>query len=324
MAGHVASSDAVSVVIANWNGAGHLDRCLAAVAAQSRPAADVIVVDNGSTDGSVGLLRRRHPEVRLLTRPRNEGTSRAWNRAIRQACGDHILILNTDVFLDRDFLCAALAAIRTSDDVGLVAARILDDASGQTENAGLVLQRRLRVTSTDPEARTADAFAGSGSALLCRRAMLDDVCVAGEYFDEDFFAYWEDIDLAWRAHLRGWRCVYEPAARARHLGSATQGGRVRVLDKSPFFQRHIWKNRYLTFAKNASPGVMLALAPWLMLAECLSWPYLLFRAPGRLPVMLQARAAFLRALPSALAKRRAIQARRKVGSRRILSHFVGF
>jgi GT2 family glycosyltransferase len=324
VAWHVASGDAVSVVIANWNGARYLDACLDAVDGQSLPAAEVVVVDNGSTDGSVDLLRRRHPRVGVLKRPENEGTSRAWNRAIRATAGDHILILNTDVFLDRDFLCLAVRAMQASGDVGLVAARIVDHASGRTENAGLALQRRLRVTNAGSEAPGASVFAGSGSALLCRRAMLEDIRLGPEYFDEAFFAYWEDIDLAWRAHLRGWRCVYEPRARARHVGSASQDGKVRVVDKSPFFQRHIWKNRYLTFVKNASPGVVLALAPWLILAELLSWPYLLLRAPGRLPVMLSARAQLIRLMPLALWKRRRIQARRRVGARRVLAHFVGF
>jgi hypothetical protein len=111
---------------------------------------------------------------------------------------------------------------------------------------------------------------------------------------------------------------------ARHIGSGSQEGKVRVVEKSPFLQRHIWKNRYLTFAKNASPGVILSLSPWLVLAELLSWPYLLFRAPGRHPVLLDAHVSFFRLLPRALGKRRAIQARRRIGSRSVLRFFVGF
>lgn len=323
MIGHVAPAERVSVVIANWNGACYLSRCLDAVLGQSSPAAEIVVVDNGSTDGSVSQLKGRYPEVALIQNSENEGTSRAWNLAIDRTAGDFVLILNTDVFLDRDFLLSALEAARTSQDIGLVAPRILCAETGQVENVGLVLQRRLRAANGPYENR-AFAFAGSGSALLCRRTMLRDIQTGMEYFDESFFAYWEDIDLAWRAQLRGWQCLYEPGALAQHIGSGSQGGKVRVVDKTPFFQRHIWKNRYLTFAKNASPGVILSLLPWLVLAELLSWPYLLFRAPGRLSVLLDARASFLRMLPLALGKRRTIQARRKIGARRVLRFFVGF
>ncbi len=311
-------------MIANWNGGDYLARCLDAVGRQSTPPAEVLVVDNGSTDGSVGQLARSHPGVEVIRRPFNEGTARAWNRAIDRTTGDFILILNTDVFLDRDFLCSALAAAMTSEDVGLVAAQILNAASGRIENVGQVLQRRLRVRNRAPAGRRAKVFAGSGSALLCRRAMLADIRLGTDYFDESFFAYWEDVDLAWRAQLRGWHCLYEPGAVARHVGSASQGGRVRVIEKSPFFQLHIWKNRYLALIKNASPGVLLALFPWLTLAEFLSWAYLLIRAPGRLPVYLDAHTQVLRELPDALKKRRWIQNRRRVGSRQILEFFVGF
>ena len=290
------SSGSVSVVLANWNGGRYIGRCLDALMAQTRAVHEIVVVDNGSVDGSAEVIAKKYPDVTLLRRPLNEGTGRAWNLAIERSSGDYVLILNTDVFLDRDFLRAACRAMGQADDVGLVAARINKAGTDRVENAGFQLQRRLRVTSSKA-GEPGFVFGGSGSALLCRRQMMDDIRIGADYFDESFFAYWEDIDLAWRAQLRGWRCAYEPSAIGHHVGSASQEGKVRVVEKSAFFQRHLWKNRYLTFAKNASPGVVLALLPWLALAELLSWPYLLFRIPHRLPAFVGAHADFVRLLP---------------------------
>ncbi len=137
--------------------------------------------------------------------------------------------------------------------------------------AGRFLRRRLSLVNSENDSLPEDVFAGSGAAIFCRRAMLCDVAYRGEVYDETFFAYVEDLDLAWRAQLRGWRCVFAPDVRGVHVGSASMGGRIRVLDKPPCFQRHILKNRYLTVVKNATPGIAATLLPGLLLAEVGIW-----------------------------------------------------
>lgn len=312
------------MILANWNGIAHIARCLDGVFAQTHPAAEVVVVDNGSTDGSPEMVRARYPGAQVIPLSRNEGIPRAWNLGIRHTRSPYILILNTDAFLDRDFLCAALRAVRQAPDIGTVAARVHDADTGRVADAGVYLKRRIASVNSRNVSEPEFVFAGSGAAIFCRRSMLEDVAVFGEVFDESFFANWEDKDLAWRAHLRGWRCLYAPGAVVRHVGSAAQGGSVRVVDKPAFFQRHIWKNRYLTLTKNASAGVLLALSPWLVLAELLSWLYILARIPRRLPVFWGAHVDYVRLVPDALKKRRYIQRRRKSGARRILRFFRGF
>ncbi len=312
------------MAIVNWNGIDHIARCLDAVLGQTLPPAEVVVVDNGSTDGSPQLVSSRYPQVALVERPTNEGFCKGYNRAIRHTRFPYVLILNNDVFLDRDFLCQAVTAIDRSPDIGSIAARILKAGSGEIADVGHYLQRRLRVVSSRNTTEPEFVFAGSGSALLCRRQMLEDVRLFGEVFDETFYMYWEDVDLAWRAQLRGWRCLYAPDVIAHHLESASQEGRIRVLDKSGDIQRHIWKNRYLILTKDASPRVLGTLLPSLLLAEILSWPYILFRIPSRLPVFIQAHLDAIRLFRNAVGKRRAIQRSRRTPCREIVKFFKGF
>jgi GT2 family glycosyltransferase len=311
----------ISVALTNWNGAAHIARCLDALFVQTHPPAEVVVVDNGSTDGSRELLRERYPQVRLIERPVNEGFCRGYNLAIGHTHCPYVLILNTDVFLDRNFLCEALGAICTAPDIGSVAARIYQAGTDRIDYVGLYMRRWLTVVNSQNVSEPEFVFSGSGSALFCRRAMLEDIRLFGEYFDDAFFAYWEDVDLAWRAQLRGWRCLFAPTAVAHHIGSASQGGQVRVVNKPAFIQRHAWKNRYLTLTKNAPLGVLLALLPWLLLAEFLYWPYLLLRIPHRLPVFIQVPVDYLRLFRNTIKKRRCIQKRRRVSDREILKFF---
>ena len=313
--------DLVSVAIPNWNGAAFIAQCLDSVFDQSHPPSEVIVVDNGSTDGSVEIIRDSYPQIKLIERPRNEGFARGCNLAIQRASSPFILILNTDVFLDRDFLFEALQSLRSAPDIGLIAAKIFQARSKQIDNVGLYLKPWLKVVNSTNHSEPEFVFAGSGSSLLCRREMLEDIQESGEYFDESFFAYWEDIDLAWRAQLRGWRCVFSPSAIAEHIGSGSQNGQVRVLEKPAFLQRHIWKNRYMILTKNASIGVLIWLMPWIFLFELFYWPFLLFRLPHRLPVFALAHIDFLRSLGNTIKRRQIIQQERRVGNREILKFF---
>ena len=298
----------VAVVVVNFNGAAYIERCLAAVVCQSQVPDEVVVLDNGSSDLSVALVRSHFPGVRLILQPENEGFAHGCNLAIAQTRSPNVLILNTDVFLDRDFLFHGLRTLHANPETGFVAAKILQADSDRIENVGQFLKPWLKTANCLVTDQDAQVFAGSGAALLCRRQMLADVSWQGDPFDASFFMYWEDVDLAWRAQLRGWQCVFSPDSTAHHIGSASQEGMVNTVKKAAHIQRHIWKNRYLLVAQNVSFFELLVLWPGFLLNEAAHW-----LIPNRLPTFFLAHLDFLRLLPLALRKRRFIQTRRRVG-----------
>ena len=306
----------MAAVLCNWNGLDFVGRCLDALAAQSHTLAEVVVVDNGSSDGSLQWIRRHHPEVRLLVNERNLGVAAGYNQAIAAACGyGYVLVLNTDVRLAPDFVEHGLTALRAAVDTGVVTGRFFEEGNNRLINGGFFLRRQIRIRPGPLAEEPLYLFGATGAAALFRTAALAAARLGESgYFDEDYFAYGEDIDLSWRLQLSGWRMRYIPEMYADHVGSGSLGGRLRFLDKPAFFQRHTLKNRYLTVIKNATPAIALQLLPALLLAELLLWPFLLLRQPLRFPYLILAWVDVVRLLPAALNKRSEIQRRRRVTS----------
>ena len=314
----------VSVIVPNWNGAACIGRCLECVLAQTYEPIETIVVDNGSEDGSPELVDGHAPRVRMIRSDRNRGFAWAQNRGIRASRGRYLLSLNSDLFLTPHFVETAVRYAAENPDVGTVAGKTLSCGTEEVFNVGVYLRKRVSMVNSPNTERPEFVFGASGSVALYTREMVEDVEIRGEFFDESYFAFGEDIDLAWRAQLFGWKTVYAPDALAYHIGSASVGGAIRLVDKPARFQRHALRNRYTTITKNASWGILLRLLPHLLLAETLTWPYLLLRIPGRVPYLLGAISEYLRSLPDTLAKRRIVQNRRRMDDRYIWRFFRGF
>lgn len=236
-----------SVIIINWNGQPHLARCLEALAAQTYRDFEIIIVDNGSTDGSVAFVKENHPRVRLIENDRNLGFAVPNNQAIRIACGRYIVTLNNDTRPAPDWLGALVQAADDHPEMGTFASlvvfddqrSIIDSAGLSVTLAGMGCQRRMG-QMVDQVHGPEEVFGTCAAAALYRRELLDDVGL----FDEDYFAYYEDVDLAWRARLRGWRAMLVPQALVYHAHSAT-GGRG-----SSFKRRLIARNKLWTIVKN--------------------------------------------------------------------------
>jgi GT2 family glycosyltransferase len=310
-------TDLLSIVIVNWNGCALLQRCLAALVPQLVVGDQVIVVDNGSHDDSVTWLKTTHPNITCIALPTNIGFSGGNNAALPACTNPWIFLLNNDAFVEPGALAALRAASVCEDRVGAISATmVFDHAPDLIASNGIVLRRdgvALDHGMTDPvRDLPAQPFAvtgASGGAVLLRRTMIDDIGL----FPDDFFNYLEDVDLAWRAILRGWQTLSCPTAHIRHVYSATSG------QGSPFKQRLLGRNRWRTLIRCLPPALWWRLWHHILayeLAACagLAWNGAWSGIAGRF--------SNIRDIPVLLSQRHEIQRRRTVSDRAIEAFLV--
>jgi GT2 family glycosyltransferase len=294
-----AAPPSVSVVIPNWNGRQWLDACLGALADGALAPAEVIVVDNGSHDGSVEHLRSEHPGVRVLALGLNTGFAHAANQGVAAASHELVALINTDVIVAGDWLARMATALSGDSRAASAACKMLSlEDPGIVYDAGDILRRdglceqRGRFGPDDGRWDVAgEVFGACAGAALYRR----DVVLSVGGFDERFFAYLEDVDLALRLALAGWRCRYEPAV-ARHAGQASSsqlpGGHQALVTRNTILLVAKWfPSRWMLYVGYRQLG-------W-------SWHALHER---RLVAHLGALAAAIPLLPAALRERRARRA----------------
>lgn len=262
----MALRDLVSVTIVTYNSGRFIKRCLESVLEQDYPNLEVVIVDNASTDGTVDILEQFANRCRIYYNEENLGFAAAQNQAIAIARGDWVLTLNPDVLLQTDFVDCLVEAGSSDSKVGTVCGKLL------TIRATFDLPERQLIDSTGiyftPTLRHLDrgsqevdmghytnfeyVFGATAAAALYRRQMIRDISVFGEFFDSDFFVYREDADVAWRAQLMGWKCLYTPLARGYHVRAVLPGNR-RALPKA--INMHSVKNRFLLRLKNMTAGL---------------------------------------------------------------------
>ena len=256
----------VSVVIPNLNGAGWLRDSIESVWAQTFTDFELIVVDNGSTDESLAIARsyQGRPGYTLIENQKNTGFSYAVNQGIRAARGEYVALFNNDAFADPDWLEELLKAAEKDEKIFAVSTLMIrhferdkaDDAGDYVNLLGFACKRGdgLRADRYQTPCRV---FSACGGAALYRKRILDEIGL----FDELFFAYYEDVDISWRANTRGYRNVFCPSARCYHICGATTGA-VRY---NPFKSIQSGRNSILLPVKNM-PLVMLVLnLPFLLL-----------------------------------------------------------
>ena len=253
----------ISVIIPNWNGAHHLPTCLESLRKQTYPRLEVIVADNNSHDESLALLEREYPEVRVVALEENRGYSGGVNAGIEAAQGEILAILNNDTEVDPRWLEELWAGLERHPEAGSVTSKILlfdqrevfNSAGDMYGTDGIPVNRGVWEEDRGQFNQEEEVFSPCGGACAIRRSMLEDLASRGQEqpFDEDFFAYCEDVDLGWRAQLAGYKCLYVPGAVIYHRLSATGGGKIAsfytgrnfiyVLAKNypaPLFKRH-WR-----------------------------------------------------------------------------------
>jgi GT2 family glycosyltransferase len=262
----LSDKELVSVTLVTYNSGRFIKRCLESVLEQKYPNVEVDIVDNASTDGTVDILEQFQDTCRIYYNTDNLGFAAAQNQAIALSNGDWILTLNPDVLLMPNFIQALVDAAHVDPKVGTVCGKLLSiRATFDLPDEQLVDSTGIYFTPTlrhlDRGSQEVDrghymnheyVFGATAAAALYSRQMIDDISINDEFFDPDFFVYREDADVAWRAQLMGWRCIYTPAARGYHVRNVLPGNR-RALP--PEINMHSVKNRFLMRIKNMTPDL---------------------------------------------------------------------
>lgn len=305
-------SGKVLISIVTYNSARFIGRCLQGIGRQTYQNVSIAIIDNASMDNTVEVVRGAKLDLTLVKLDTNVGFCAAHNLAIDGSASDYVLVLNPDVFLTPEFLEEILKAFDIDSSVGSASGKLLrigasfysdpspdPQSSARIGQAGGVgeasqepysniidstgiyftpSQRHLDRGSNDFDQgqyeRVEYVFGASGAAAVYRRAMIEDVKVNGQFFDEDFFAYREDADLAWRAQLLGWKCLYMPRAVAYHVRRVLPGNRAGL---PPEINRHSVKNRFLMRIKNMDVSTYLKFFIPIMLRDLQVVGYVLLR-----------------------------------------------
>jgi len=257
----MSSNDRVSVTIVTYNSGRFIRRCLESVLAQKYPNKEIIVIDNASTDGTTDILEQFEDRCQIAYNDENIGFAAAQNQAIEMSTGQWVLTLNPDVLLLPNFIQSLVDAGAHDDRIGSVCGKLLTILASfdlpdrpLVDSTGIYFTPMLR--HLDRGSQEVDnghyvnyeyVFGATAAAALYRRSMIEDVAIDGEFFDSDFFVYREDADVAWRAQLMGWKCIYTPHARGYHVRSVLPGKR-RALPA--VINMHSVKNRFLMRIKN--------------------------------------------------------------------------
>jgi len=321
-------SDRVSVTIVTYNSGRFIKRCIESVLDQRLQDLEIIVVDNASTDGTIDILERFEDRCKVVYNDENIGFAAAQNQAIRLARGGWVLTLNPDVLLLPNFVRELLETGQMDPKCGTVCGKLLAITANfdlpdkpLVDSTGIYFTPMLR--HLDRGSQEIDnghylnheyVFGATAAAALYRREMIEDIAIFDEFFDPDFFVYREDADVAWRAQLMGWKCIYTPHARGYHVRAVLPGNR-RALP--PVINMHSVKNRFLMRIKNMTGHLYwrnMASIAWrdlVVVSACLLHEHSSLKAFWYLSKNLK----------RVLAKRRLIQASRRVDHEYMASWF---
>jgi hypothetical protein len=303
----------ISVIVLNWNGKHFLEDCLGSLRRQTFRDFETILVDNGSSDGSVEFAHGKFPEVRILALPDNVGFAGGNIAGYEQSTGNLILLLNNDTEAHPKWLEEIRNASLTYPQAGSFASKMMYfHDRNRVENCGFDVGIEGatvdlgRGQSDGPQwSQPREVFGGCAGAAAYRRTMLEDV----GFLDNDFFMTYEDVDLSFRAQLRGHDCVYVPGAVVYHHYRATNN---KMPGRQVFYSQ---RNIDYVWLKNMPFGLMLRWAPWRLMYELGAAIY--FTRLGAGAVFLRSKWEVLRHLPSLLRKRKEIQRRRVAGNAEI-------
>lgn len=302
-----------SVIIVNFNGGDALLACLQSVLCQHQGEGEIILVDNASTDDSIERAERMYHQVRVLRSDVNLGFGGGNNLGARHATGKYLAFLNPDTLVAPGWLESLIAAMEQDASIGLATSRIMllgdrdhiNTCGNDVHYTGLTLCRGMG-HSGDSLADVEEVGAASGAAFVMRRELFE--ALGG--FDDSFFLYMEDTDLSIRVRLTGQRCIYVPDSVVFHEYT------LRFGPQKVFYQE---RNRYVMLLKGLEWRTLVALTPALVLAEAVTWGFVLLKHPHRVTSKLRAYGWIVRHWPEIMSQRRLVQSMRQVSDRSLLS-----
>jgi GT2 family glycosyltransferase len=303
----------VSVVIVTWNSGRFLPRCLASLVAQNHQDFEVLLIDNGSTDGCLEGVEEGWPSLKIKVElsGENKGFSAANNLGARLARGKWLALLNSDAFPEPAWLEELLQAAKDNPEFSIFASRqlqanapyLLDGAGDSLHVSGLAWRRFAGFPADRYGLEKEEVFSPCAAAALYLREVF--LMVGG--FDESFFSYHEDIDLGFRARLLGFRCLYVPGAVVHHVGSASLGA------MSDFALYHWQRNFIWSFIQNMPSAFLWVALPAHLLANI--FYQVNYSLRGRGGVLVKAKTDALHGFFSAMRKRKGIQKNRKINNK---------
>lgn len=330
----MAKNELVSVNILTYNARGLIGPCLESVLKQTYKNVEVLVIDNASVDRTLEKVKKF--PVKIIKNKKNLGFSAGHNVGIKESKGEYVLCLNQDVVLDKDFIKNLVGAMGADDKIGVVQGKLFKvkdiryPSDKIIDTTGLLMFKNRRVVSRGQgekdknQYKKGEVFGADGAAPLYRRSALEDVKIDKEYFDEDFFMFKEDIDLAWRIRLYGWKAVYKPEAIGYHLRGAGEGAVKDYISVakarrkiSQFAKFHSFKNDRLMRIKNELPGLFFHDFYRIIIKEIAAWAYVLLSEKYTWKAIKE----LFKQAPNAWRKRKIIMKRKRVRTKEMARWF---
>lgn len=284
----------IAIVIVSYNSEAFLRDNLNSIVRQTKAFKEIVVIDNHSKDQSLGIVAD-FPEACPISLNRNIGYAGGANLGIKQCSSELIMVANADIILDDHFNHFVIEKFKTDSDIALLSPLILRFDKQIVDSAGQKLSRSLfpveigynRSVDCLAPLEEGPIFSVCGAATVFRRRTLELLSLDGEYYDEDFFAFWEDLDIGWRAHLFGLKAYFYPKALVYHYRSGTlKSNRFSwlkrfslSLSRSGEIKYHLVKNRYLTLIKNFRFREFWWTIPFVFLKDIIWVPILTITAP---------------------------------------------
>jgi len=323
------SNPKVTIIIVTWNSIKYLPDCLKSIFEQTFRDFSVIIIDNGSIDDTVNYIKKNYPQIFIKENQENIGFAKANNQGISLANSEYALLCNQDIILEKDFLEKALQTIKSDQKIASVGGKLLkiqdlpvskkpdiiDSCGIKASKSHYFKEIGANKKDQGQYNKLNEVFGISGALVLFKKQALEQIKFQEEYFDENYFSYKEDIDLAWRLRLAGYKSICNPNAVAYHVRSISKltGRKIRPVS----INQLSYKNHLLTIIKNQTLLNLVIYFPFILFFEIKKIIYILLLEQSTLISLLE----YFKQIPSALKKRKFIMLNKKVSSKEIRKWF---